>query len=61
LHVVAEGVEEAIQLDRLAGCAVESAQGFHFAHPQPPEATLALVRLPFLPVPSRRDVTVAGH
>jgi EAL domain-containing protein (putative c-di-GMP-specific phosphodiesterase class I) len=60
LHVVAEGVEEAVQLDRLAGCAVESAQGFHFAYPQPADDTLALVRLPFLPVPGIPGVTVAG-
>jgi diguanylate cyclase (GGDEF)-like protein len=60
LHVVAEGVEEAVQLDRLAGCAVESAQGFHFAYPQPADETLALVRLPALPVPARHGLPVAG-
>ena len=49
LHVIAEGVEDAAQLGNLANCAVEAAQGFHFARPQSADDALALMRLPALP------------
>jgi diguanylate cyclase (GGDEF)-like protein len=49
LHVIAEGVEDATQLGNLANCAVEAAQGFHFARPQAADDALALMRLPALP------------
>jgi diguanylate cyclase (GGDEF)-like protein len=50
LRVVAEGVEEAGQIANLAECAVEAAQGYHFARPQSADEALALIRMPVLPV-----------
>jgi diguanylate cyclase (GGDEF)-like protein len=38
LDVVAEGVEDAETLARLAACGATAAQGFHVARPMPPEA-----------------------
>jgi EAL domain-containing protein (putative c-di-GMP-specific phosphodiesterase class I) len=40
LEVVAEGVEEQVQLDALVDLGCDRAQGFLFAHPAPPEALL---------------------
>jgi EAL domain-containing protein (putative c-di-GMP-specific phosphodiesterase class I) len=48
--VIAEGVEEANQIENLTDCAVEAAQGYHFARPQTADKALALIRMPALPV-----------
>jgi diguanylate cyclase (GGDEF)-like protein len=50
LRVIAEGVEEANQIENLTDCAVEAAQGYHFARPQTADKALALIRMPALPV-----------
>jgi len=53
LEVVAEGVEEHVQLDALVDLGCDRAQGFLFAHPAPPEALLDLLTPgPLAPVPS---------
>jgi diguanylate cyclase (GGDEF)-like protein/PAS domain S-box-containing protein len=43
LEVVAEGVEEQVQLDALVDLGCDRVQGFLFAHPAPPEALLELL------------------
>jgi EAL domain-containing protein (putative c-di-GMP-specific phosphodiesterase class I) len=42
LDVIAEGVETADQARRLHLLGYDLAQGYHFAHPQPPEAVRAM-------------------
>ena len=42
LHVVAEGVETAEQAARLDAIACQSAQGYYFGRPLPPDAIGAL-------------------
>ena len=49
LRVIAEGVEEAEQIENLADCSVEAAQGYHFARPQTADEALELIRMPALP------------
>ncbi|MFI5908042.1 putative bifunctional diguanylate cyclase/phosphodiesterase [Dactylosporangium sp. NPDC051541] len=44
LDIVAEGVEEQDQADRLAALGYRKAQGYHFARPMPPAGIAALVR-----------------
>lgn len=59
LHVVVEGIEEVAQLRRLDGSTIESAQGFHFARPQPAAQAFALITMPHLPGPViTSDITV---
>jgi EAL domain-containing protein (putative c-di-GMP-specific phosphodiesterase class I) len=43
LEVVAEGVEEEVQLEVLVDLGCDRAQGFLFAHPAPPEALAELL------------------
>jgi diguanylate cyclase (GGDEF)-like protein/PAS domain S-box-containing protein len=52
MTVVAEGVEEAAQLDKLTALGCDFAQGFLFAQPMPPAKLEALLRAGALPAPS---------
>jgi EAL domain-containing protein (putative c-di-GMP-specific phosphodiesterase class I) len=45
LHVIAEGVETAAQLDRLAQLGCELVQGFHIARPAPADAAWPALRV----------------
>ncbi|WP_432967297.1 putative bifunctional diguanylate cyclase/phosphodiesterase [Dactylosporangium sp. CA-233914] len=46
LDIVAEGVEEQAQADRLAALGYRTAQGYHFARPLPPDAVARLLSGP---------------
>ena len=55
LTVIAEGVETAVQAERLRRLGCDAAQGFHFARPQPAAAVAA-----YLEEPRARVRTAAG-
>jgi EAL domain-containing protein (putative c-di-GMP-specific phosphodiesterase class I) len=64
LRVIAEGVEAAEQIENLADCSVEAAQGYYFSRPVPAQRAAELVRACVLPLPagaSRDSAVGAGH
>ena len=61
LHVVAEGIEDEEQCERLRALKCQSGQGYLFGRPLDPEAAAALLRTGLAPPPDRAPTTTSAR